>query len=272
MTDLAVIMSIYHADRLKFVKESVESILNQNLTNFDYYIVFDGPVDNDIASYVTSLRDPRLILHKFEENKGLAIALNYLLGLLLERPDIEFIARMDADDVSMPDRFLKQRDFLLRNNDISCVGSWFEEIDEYGHHILFRKLPVDHASLKKRYMFRTPFAHSSVVYRREFIEKAGLYPVNTVFMEDNVLWGRAMKTGMKFANIPEYLLKYRKDKDFFSRRSGFKYGWEYIKTRNKINSLCNLPLCSYILTFFIGVSKMLPSTFGRVIYHITRKL
>jgi len=272
MSDLAVIMSIYYSDRFQFVKESVESILNQTFNNFDYYIILDGPVANDVDYYISSLSDPRVKLHRLEENKGLAFALNYLLALVLHRSEILFIARMDADDISKPDRFKRQREFLLENNVVSCVGSWYEEIDEKGEHLNFRRLPVDHESLRRRYMTRTPFAHSSVMYHRRLIEIASFYPTETILMEDNVLWGRALAAGLKFANLPEHLFKFRKDNEFYKRRSGIIYGWNYIKTRNKINWSCNLPIYSYFLTFFIGVFKMMPAIISRYVYIIFREL
>ena len=72
MPDLAVIMSVYHNDRLRFVKESVESILNQSFRDFDYYISFDGPVADDVDYYFSSLSDPRIKLYRLEANMGLA--------------------------------------------------------------------------------------------------------------------------------------------------------------------------------------------------------
>lgn len=266
MTDLAVIMSVYKNDKLKFLKESVQSILDQTFSQFHYFIIFDGPVSFDIDAYVTSLTDDRIKLLRLEKNGGLASALNYLLEIVLKNSEYKFIARMDADDISMPTRFEKQRNFLLEHLDISIIGCWYEEIDESGRHLSYRRLPSDHESLRKRYFTRTPFAHSSVMFRRELIEKAGLYPTDTVLMEDNVLWGRALKEGLTFANIPEYLLKFRIDKDFFKRRSGIKYGCNFIKTKFKINRLLNSPLFAYILLIEIGIIKMMPPFAHRSYY------
>jgi glycosyltransferase involved in cell wall biosynthesis len=266
MTDLAVIMSVYKNDKLEYVVQSVQSILNQTFTNFSYFIIFDGPVDSEIESYITSIKDSRLHIFRLPANGGLACALNHLLEIVMQSPHYKMIARMDADDIANPSRFEKQRNFLLNNQDISCIGSWFQEIDESGRHLSYRKLPTDHESLKKRYYTRTPFAHPTVMYRCFLIEKAGFYPTNTVLMEDNVLWGRALKAGMKFSNLPEYLLKFRIDNDFYRRRSGFIYGLNYIKTRFEIIRYLKLPGYSYILSFWIGVVKMLPSAVLQYFY------
>ncbi|MCE5344881.1 MAG: glycosyltransferase [Bacteroidales bacterium] len=272
MTDLAVIMSVYQNDKLKFLKESVQSILNQTFSQFHYYIAFDGPVSQDIDAYISSLNDYRIRLFRLEKNGGLANALNYLLKVVLKNPEYKLIARMDADDISSPERFEKQRNSLLNNTDISCVGCWYQEIDVSGKHLSDRKLPVKHEALRKLYYTRTPFAHPSVMYRRNLIETAGLYPTDTILMEDNVLWGRALKKGFKFANIPEYLLKFRKDESFYKRRSGINYGWNFIITRFKINRSLSFPKYSYLLLFMVGIIKMMPSFVLRYIYVVARKL
>lgn len=268
MNSLAVIMSVYNNDRLKFVKESVESILNQTYTQFDYFIVFDGPVDAEIESYFSSISDSRLRLFKLEKNGGLASALNYLLNIVFQNTGYKIIARMDADDISMPERFDRQYRFLSENEEIACVGSWYEEIDESGKHLADIRLPVSHDDLKKRYYTRTPFAHPSVMYRREMIEKAGFYPTDTVLMEDNALWGNALRAGMKFANIPEYLIKFRIDSKFYERRSGIIYGWNYILIRLKILKSHRLPVSLYFCSILIGFIKMLPSFVHRILYNL----
>jgi glycosyltransferase involved in cell wall biosynthesis len=271
MPDLAVIMSVYKNDKLKIVIESVQSILDQTFTQFDYFIVFDGPVALDIDNYLTSIGDSRIKLFRLEKNEGLARALNYLLEKVMMNPDYKLIARMDADDISYPSRFEKQRKFLLDNPDISCVGSWYKEIDESGKHLADIKLPLKHEDLKKRYYARTPFAHPSVMFSRELIEKAGFYPTDTILMEDNALWGNALKASLRFANIPVYLFKFRIGMDFYKRRSGFKYGWNNIKTRFEINRSLKFPLYAYLLVSFIGITKMMPALFLRVIYSAARK-
>ncbi len=266
MTDLAVIMSIYKKDKLNFVKESVQSILSQTFTQFHYYLIFDGPVSADIEEYFSDIQDQRLRLFRSQANMGLATALNKLLGEVLKNPEYKFIARMDADDVSMPERLRLQRDFLIMNSDISCVGSWYWEIDEDGKQLFERKLPTGSEELRNYYFKRAPFAHPSVIYRRELIEIAGFYPVDTILLEDNVLWGNALRQGLKFANLPQFLIQFRIDKNFFRRRSGIKYGWNYIISRFKINKKLNSQPGTYLYSLFSGTIRMLPSFIFRFIY------
>ena len=265
MTDLAVIMSVYLNDRLEFVKESVNSILGQSFTAYHFYIVFDGPLKQDVDTFLSSLTDERIRIFRLEKNGGLARALNYLLQIVLREQNYKLIARMDADDISGKERFERQYRFMKDNPGIGCLGSWYEEIDTTGNHLHFRKMPVRHEELRRRYFTRTPFAHPTVMYRKSLIEKAGLYPTDTILMEDNVLWGRALKAGIKFANIPEYLLKFRIDENFYDRRSGVEYGWNYIKTRFKTLEELNYPAGSYILSAIVGIVKMMPASFLRIV-------
>lgn len=270
MPDLAVIMSIYKNDKLEFVKQSVQSILTQTYTNFIFFIAFDGPVSIEIDTYIINIKDERIKLYRIEENGGLARALNFLLEIVLNNPEYKYIARMDADDISLPRRFEKQKIFLNLNPEISCVGCWYEEINEHGSQIRYTKLPIKHNDLQRRYYTHTPFAHPSVMYRIELIVLAGFYPTDTIFMEDNVLWGNALKVGLQFANIPEYLLKFRKDKDFYRRRSGFLYGWRYAKTKIEINKSLNAPIVSILLVLISAFIRMMPSYFGKL-FHIMLK-
>ncbi len=272
MVDLAVIMSIYQNDKLSVLKESVRSILTQTFKQFHYYLILDGPVSEDIEEYISSLKDERIILFRLESNEGLAKALNVLLESVMKNPDYKMIARMDADDISMPERFEQQRSFLDENPAVSIVGCWYEEIDENGKNLNFKRLPTEHSALQKRYLTRTPFAHASVMYWRELIEKAGFYPTDTILMEDNILWGRALKAGLKFANIPKYLFKFRIDKNHFKRRSGITYGWNYIKTRFSINRLLDFPVYSYLLSLLVGLIKMIPSILKSPLVTASQKL
>lgn len=269
MIDLAVIMSIYAQDRLPFVRESVESILDQTYSNFHYYLIFDGQVSDEVEQYITALKDDRVRLFRLEINRGLAVALNTLLEVVLKNTEYRYIARMDADDVSMLQRFELQRKFLQDNTHVTLVGSWYMVIDESGKEISgIVKLPLDHESLRKRYFLRSPFAHSSVMFHRRLTEIAGMYPTTTILMEDNILWGNALKKGLKFANIPENLLKFRRDKNFYNRRSGIKYGWNYIKYKTRINRSLGSPLSLTLIVIFSGCFKMLPSFFSRLLYFI----
>ncbi|MBK7627811.1 MAG: glycosyltransferase [Bacteroidales bacterium] len=180
MTDLAVIMSVYINDKISYLEQSVQSILTQTYADFDFFIAFDGPVSNEIENYLINLRDKRIHLYKIEKNGGLARALNFLLEIVLNNPEYKFIARMDADDISVSNRFESQKKFFLSNPKIACVGSWYKEIDENDKIVSYQKLPLKHEEIKKFILRRSPLAHSSVMFRREMVDRAGLYPTDSL--------------------------------------------------------------------------------------------
>lgn len=178
---------------------------------------------------------------------------------------------MDADDVSILRRFEIQYNFLKASPDISCVGSWYQEIDESGKVISNQKLPVGHDEIEIFSFRRSPVAHSSVMFRRELIEKAGYYPTDTFRFEDYVLWANALSRNLKFANIPDYLLKFRVDKDFYKRRSGIKYGIGYIIARFKVCKTLKTPFSIYLYSILVGIGRMMPVFIIKSIYLRFRK-
>jgi glycosyltransferase involved in cell wall biosynthesis len=242
---------------LRYLEESVQSILNQTFRDFHYYIAIDGPVPSDIEEYLNAQKDERIRLYRIEKNGGLASALNHLLEAVLKNPEYRYIARMDADDISLPERFEKQRNFLINNPNISVLGSWYEEIDENGERLSYRKLPVNDDDIKKYFNKRSPFAHPSVMLSRRTMEICK-YRTNTYRFEDYFLWCDVINAGLEMHNLSEYLLRFRIDDDFYNRRSGLKFGLHYIICKFRINSILQSSLNSYIFALLIGIIRMMP--------------
>jgi hypothetical protein len=270
MPDLVVIMAVYENDKLKFVKESIQSVLGQTYSRFHYFIVFNGPLSEDVKTYINNIQDNRIRLFELQENEGLAKALNYLLDIVLQNSEYRLIARMDADDISLESRFEIQRNFLLNNTEISCVGSWYKEIDESGNFLSYQKLPVTNEEIKIFFRKRSPLAHPSVMFRREMIEKAGHYPTDTLRLEDYMFWSNVLKNGLILANIPECLLLFRRDRGFYKRRSGLRFGFNYIKTRFRINRSLEAPSYIYLYSVLVGLIRMMPPIVIRYIYQFHR--
>ena len=121
-------MSLYINDNFIYVKQAVESILNQSCYNFDFYIQYDGHIKDDVDSYLSSLEDDRIKIYKRSENKGLAQSLNDLLNIVMPL-GYEFIARMDADDICDICRFERQLEYLKNHPDIECLGTFATRIE-----------------------------------------------------------------------------------------------------------------------------------------------
>ena len=200
-------MSVYNTE--KYIYNAIESILNQTFRDFEFIIINDGSTDNSLE-IIKSFNDPRIKIIS-RENRGLAYSLNE--GIRLAQCDL--IARMDPDDISLPSRLQKQIEYLEKNPDVGIVGTGAMIINEEGEEIAPVILPLDHENLLNwlppRKAKSSPFFHGSVVYRKEFILKAGGYAEGYHF-EDIVLWGKLSKL-TRFANLPEILYQFRVNRD-----------------------------------------------------------
>lgn len=195
MTRISVIMPVYNTKE-EYLREAIESILNQTYKDFEFIIVDDGST-TDIKSIVQSYQDPRIKYH-YQENTGIAGALNKGLSLA----NSEYIARMDSDDISLPERFEKQVNFLDTHPEISVLGSWFEQFPT--------SIIIKHKASPKYLDFYKycHIGHPTVMFRKKNFDKYDLKYNPKYLCEDYELWSRAIRY-VKFANLQEVLLKYR---------------------------------------------------------------
>ena len=189
-------MPVYNT-REDYLREAIDSILRQTFTDFEFIIVNDGSTNPAVEKTIKSYSDTRIRYFK-TPNAGIANALNY--GI--RKASGEFIARMDSDDISLPARFEKQVAFLDSNPDISIVGTDAAVFPADGF------LRYDARPGYLDVMRQCPFAHPTVMWRRQDFIKHGLFYNSEHVAEDLELWSRAAKD-VRFANIQEVLLKYR---------------------------------------------------------------
>ncbi len=227
MPRVSVISGAYNAAGCYSFEKSIESILNQTYTDFEFIICNDGSTD-ETASRLKEYaeRDPRVRIIENSENLGLAASLNRCI----EAAEGEFIARHDCDDLAAPDRLEKQVKYLDEHPDISIVGTFaylFDENGVWGE----SRFPVDIE--KKSFLFCSPHQHGSVVFRREALRRAGGYRVSkeTRRTEDYDLF-MTMHTFAKSANIPEFLYYFCEDKKTLRRRK-YRYRIDEAKVRYK---------------------------------------
>lgn len=200
---ISVLMAIYNGER--FAKEAIESILDQTFTDFELILIDDCSNDNTLQ-IMKQYDDPRVVIIENERNLGLARSLNR--GL--EVAHGKYIARMDADDISMPDRFSKQIEYLEKHFDIDVCGSWIESIDKNGNLIIFGKSkpPLSSNVINCYLLFQNPVVHPTVIFRNRIFQKIDPYNPEFNIAQDYDLWTRTIGN-YKIANMPEFLLKYR---------------------------------------------------------------
>lgn len=269
MNLIAVILSIYKSDKLRFVEEAINSLLNQTNSNFELYVLIDGPINEDICFFLDSINNDDVHIIKREENKGLAKSMNELLRNVLTE-DYEYIARMDADDISMPNRFERQLAYMDQHKDVDCLGTWAIEIDSHGEEYFRKQMPVTHDECLDLFKKRDCLIHPTVMFRKSYFEKAGLYPEDTYFGEDTIMWAKGFKANCKFANLPEYLLKFRLDENFFKRRAGWKHAKSILSLRLRVNKMLGFGIKANIFAILYASAKMMPKSILKIIYKIAR--
>jgi len=195
---VSVLMPVYNAER--FLREAVDSILAQTFRDFEFLIIDDGSTDGS-GEILRSYADPRLRLIPNGRNLGLTATLNRGLDLAWGA----YVARMDADDVSLPERLARQVAFLDARPDVGIVGVWARAFGETHFKIPH---PADPERIRAKLLFDSALVHPSVLMRRSLLDAHGLKYRDFYRMEDYDLWQRAARV-FPLANLPEYLLRYR---------------------------------------------------------------
>jgi GT2 family glycosyltransferase len=199
---VSVVMPAYNSER--FLGEAIESILDQTFSDFELVIVDDGSTDSTpriLAEYAAD--DSRVVVHR-QANGGSAAALN--AGV--DRARAPFIARLDSDDIAMPDRLGRQHRFLSTNESVGVVGGEVTVIDEDGRAVAEVRYPLSDAEIRKALAKTTPFVHSAVMMRRTAFERAGGYRPNFDMAEDIDLWLRIAEQS-ELANLEAMVAMYR---------------------------------------------------------------
>lgn len=266
---LAVIMSLYKNDVIQYVKLAVESILGQTYKDFDFYIQYDGPIRSEVDEYLSGLNDERVKIQRRTENKGLAQSLNDLLTVVMPL-GYKYIARMDADDISLPNRFERQILYFEAHPGLECLGTWAIEITSNGDEYFRKQMPETHDECREMFKKRDCMIHPTVMFRRSYIEKAGLYSLDTYFGEDTMMWAQGFKAGCRFANVPEYLFKFRLDDHFFDRRRGWKHAKGIFTLRHCVNKMLDYGFMADFWALAYAGAKMMPKFILNIIYKTAR--
>ncbi|MBU1147843.1 MAG: glycosyltransferase [Candidatus Omnitrophica bacterium] len=200
---LSVLMSAYNSER--YLDESIRSILDQSFKDFEFLIIDDGSTDRSFEILNSYQKiDNRIRVIKNKENVGLSKSLN--IGI--KEAQGEYIARQDADDISMPDRLGKQIAFMQDNEEIAVSGAFYRMVDEKGRLLYRFRMPVEDSEIKKWLKEVNCFCHGSVMFRKKNIKEACLYPEQYECSQDYALW-LTISRNYKLANIPEFLYTLR---------------------------------------------------------------
>lgn len=198
---VSVVMPIYNADA--YLRKAIESILAQSFRDFELIVIDDGSTDTSLE-IIKSYFDKRIRLIKKQNNSGIIDSLNKGIRVASGK----YIARMDADDISLPNRLKLQIDFLEINSNHALVGTTIEAIDNNGNSIDVYPEPTEDDDLKKGLLVRNVFAHGSTMMRTEIVRKVGGYTSFALHAEDYDLWTKIARSH-KIANLVDLLYKWR---------------------------------------------------------------
>tara|TARA_Y100000310_G_scaffold25020_1_gene23971 strand:+ start:3460 stop:4431 length:972 start_codon:yes stop_codon:yes gene_type:complete len=200
---ISVVMSTYN-EPLKWITESIDSILNQTFSDFEFIIINDNPKRKELQEFLEKYKkqDKRILLIKNKQNIGLTKSLNK--GL--RKAKGKYIARMDADDISLPKRFQIQYDYLEKHGDIFLIGGGLIQMDKDKKNPRDVFQPIGICKIKKILKKRNCIYHPTIMFRNRTWLK---YREKMLYVEDYDLYLRLIAKGLKLENLKETLLKYR---------------------------------------------------------------
>lgn len=273
MEKIAVILPVYKNDKVRYIRLSFDSILNQTYKDIHLYVGVDGAVGEDLALCLKAYeKDERVTIEWFKENRGLAIVLNDLLDICFKE-GYEYIARMDADDISKPERLEKQMDYLLQHPEIDVVGGAIEEIDENsrsrGKIIVYPETPE---GCYQFFAKRNPHAHPAVMFRKSFFDKARCkYRPEYRQNQDTMLWLDGMRNGTKHANLQEVVLRFRFTNSLFKkRRNGWAFAKKQLHDRKIINKTLGYGMRATVFGYMMFVMLVSPAWVKKIAYKVFR--
>lgn len=218
----SVLMSVYYKEKSEYLRESIESMINQTLPPHDFVIVKDGKLTKELEEVILLYKNryPNLFnIVGIEKNVGLGRALNE--GIRHCR--CELIARMDSDDISLPTRCEKQIALFNAHPSYSIIGTFIDEFYDNSNNVVSSRIvPMEHQDIVNFSKRRNPFNHPTVMYKKSDVINCGYYRT-LPGAEDLDLFSKMLHSGCKAANIGESLVLYRANENNFLRRKSWNY-------------------------------------------------
>ena len=266
----SVLIAVYQSESAVHLEQALASVWDlQSVKPGEIVLVRDGPISSELESVISSWQfklDEIFRTVSLSENKGLGAALK--IGLSACK--FELVARMDADDVALPERFEKQLSFLSNHPDVDILGSFVKEMSYLGDVGEIRSAPVEHDDIAAC-LWASPMVHPTIMMRRSKVLEAGNYNPECRRRQDYELWFRCAEKDLKFHNLPEPLLQYRFGEHTHKKQSP-KLAWEQALVGYRGASRLGLPLIHRLACFVPFVRSFLPSRLQHVLYRVLSPL
>lgn len=225
----SVLMSVYAKEKPEYLEEALKSVINQTLQSNEIYIIKDGPLTNELDSVIDRYCKKYDIIKTYQFSQNVKLGRALAKGVELCTNDI--IARMDTDDIALPNRFEVQYQYMQAHPDISVVGGQIEEFNE-NNETRTKIMPVTQNEIYRYSKMRNPLNHMTVMFRKKDILAVGNYQ-HFPLLEDYFLWSRLLSEHYKITNIQQVLVKARTEQDIYKRRGGFAYFKSHKALRKK---------------------------------------
>jgi glycosyltransferase involved in cell wall biosynthesis len=199
---VTVLMPVYNAE--KYVKKAIDSILNQTFKDFEFLLINDGSTDKT-PMILQNYHDPRIKIINHEKNLGIARSLNGGIEIACG----EYIARMDADDISLQERLMQQVAFLDQHPEIGVLGAAMEVINDEDVTIGKMDVVEENETLQSLLLVNNVIHHPTIMVRARLMKEAGGYNEKLPHVEDYDLWRRLSRVS-QLANLPDVLVRYRR--------------------------------------------------------------
>lgn len=249
--NFSVLMSVYIKEKPEYLDRALKSILiEQTLIPKEIILVEDGPITVQLKEIIEKykMQFPNIIKSiKLENNKGLGDALN--IGL--KETSYDIVARMDTDDIALPQRFEKQYKVISENNYDVVSSNVYEFENDENNIIGVKKVPESSSEILRYSKYRNPINHPAVMFRKKAVIDSGSYEKMPDF-EDYYLWVKMLNRGYKFYNIQEPLLKFRTGKEMIKRRGSLRY---FKNEKNFFKKLLEMKHINYIVYFRVLVMR-----------------
>jgi glycosyltransferase involved in cell wall biosynthesis len=262
---ISVLISLFEKENAAYFERAMQSIWDDQTRRPDEIVLIeDGPLTSELYLAVSCWKEKLkdiLVLVILKENVGLAKALNE--GI--KHCTGDYIARMDTDDISLPQRFELQENFLDIHPDVFVAGSSMIEMDEQGNFLNERVMPLSFEEIKKNLPKTSSVIHPTVVFRKVIFDAGLFYSEKYRRYQDIELWFRIISAGYKISNMPDILLKFRKSTLLYKKRKQFAYT-ELRIVMNGIYHLYGLFSWRYIYPVIHYLFRLLPPACALWIY------
>lgn len=261
----SVLMSLYYKENPTFLRQSLDSVINQTLNANEIILVEDGPLTPELYSIVKEYAE------KHSEFKVVPLPVNVGLGKALNEGlkycTNDLVARMDTDDICFHDRFEKQIAFMESNPDVVASSGWVEEFEEDINNVItIKRVPETPYEISKYCGSRNPLNHPAVIFRKKAVVTVGGYQHFPLF-EDWYLWARLIANKNKLSNLQFPILYFRTNAEMFKRRGGAVYALNSFKFQIALKKLGLISYPKVIMASIMrGTVYLLPNYLRRIVY------